>query len=61
MSTKQPLHEANLEKDLGVKVDKCLTLGDHIQYVANKANKIISIIKRSYRLKEKQTIRPLFH
>ena len=60
MSTKQPLLETNLEKDLGVNVDKCLTFSDHVQYVANKANKILSMIKRSYTFKGKQTIRPLY-
>ena len=48
MSTKQPLLETNFEEDLGVNVDKCLTFSDHVQYVANKANQILSMIKISY-------------
>ena len=54
MSTKQPLLETNLEKDVGVNVDKCLTFSNHLQYVANKANKILSMIKRSYIRKNRQ-------
>ena len=60
MSTKQSLLETNLEKVLGVNVDNWLTFSDHVQYAANKANKILSMIKRSFTFKEKQTIRPLY-
>ena len=60
MSTLQPLVVTHLEKDLGVYVDNCLTFSDHVQYVANKANRILSMIRRSYTFKEKKTIRPLY-
>ena len=60
MSTLQPLVVTHLEKDLGVYVDNCLTFSDHIQYVANKANRILSMIRRSYTFKEKKTIQPLY-
>ena len=56
MSTLQPLVVTHLEKDLGVYVDNCLTFSDHVQYVANKANRILSMIRRSYTFKEKKTI-----
>ena len=60
MSTLHPLVVIHLEKDLGVYVDNCLAFSDHVQYVANKANRILSMIRRSYTFKEKKTIRPLY-
>ena len=60
MSTLQPLVVTHLVKDVGVYVDNCLTFSDNVQYVASKANRILSMIRRSYTFKEKKTIRPLY-
>ena len=42
------IEKSSVEKDLGVYVDKELKFSKHIEVQANKSNKLLGLIRRSY-------------
>lgn len=54
------LGATEVEKDLGVQVDKDLKFATHIESQVNKANKILGLIRRSYQFLDAQSMKLLF-
>jgi hypothetical protein len=54
------LQETKCEKDLGVYVDPSLNFSEHCQKVANKANRLVGIIRRSFRYLDGPMLKQLF-
>ena len=54
------LESGSVEKDLGVLVDKKLTLSQHCALVAKKANSTLGCIKRSVASRLREVILPLY-
>ena len=54
------LEESNIEKDLGVFIDNKLSFDHHIQQAVNKANKILGLIRRTYKFLDKNSLRSLY-
>ena len=48
------------EKDLGVVIDKQLKFHGHVTYAANKANRVLTTIKRTFETRDQETI-PLLY
>ena len=49
-----------VERDLGILVDDKLSFSDHIHTVAQKANKIMAVIKRTFVYLNSNTLKLLF-
>ena len=49
-----------VERDLGILVDDQLSFSDHIHTVAQKANKIMAVIKRTFVYLDSNTFKLLF-
>ena len=54
------LEETDVEKDLGVLIDKNLKFHEHTAAATKKANQILGIIKRSYTSRDLKTISTLY-
>ena len=54
------LEETVLEKDLGVHVDPELKFSKHVETQANKANRILGLIRRSYEHLDGDSVKKLF-
>ena len=48
------------ESDLGVYVDDKLNFSQHIQHCINKANKIVGMIRRTFRYLDEKTLITLY-
>ena len=57
---KVELSTTDVEKDLGVQVDKDLSFANHIQCQANKGNKLVGLIRRTFTHLDKETMKLLF-
>lgn len=57
---RQPLQVTHLEKDLGVYTDDQLRFSDHIQKTVVKANRVLGIIRRSYKYLDKDSLLLLY-
>ena len=47
-------------KDIGVTIDSNLTFNEHINFKIDTANKILGLIRRSYRFLNCETFLPLY-
>ena len=54
------LKDTELERDLGVNVDPELKISKHIEIQVNKANKVLGLIRRSYKYMDKEMLKNLF-
>ena len=54
------LKEIDDEKDLGVLFDKSLTFSKHIGAIANKATRILGVIKRTFDYMDEETFKALY-
>jgi ribonuclease P/MRP protein subunit RPP40 len=54
------LEKTDVEKDLGVWVDKSLTFKDHVTHAINKANQILGLIRRSFIYIDEQSMKQLY-
>lgn len=54
------LESSDVEKDLGVHIDKDLKFSKHVEIQVNKANKILGLIRRSYEFLNGETMKMLF-
>ena len=59
METK-PLSKTDLEKDLGVFVSKNLKWNHHIDYIVNKSNRVLGMIKNSFSYLDTNSMKLLF-
>ena len=48
------------EKDLGVTFDPTLKFSKHVGVIANKANRIVGLIKRTFDHMDEEIFRPLY-
>ena len=48
-SDRATLEKSEIEKDLGVEVDKDLRFLQHIETQVNKANRLLGLIRKSYK------------
>ena len=48
------------ERDLGVQVDPELKFNQHVELIANKANKMLGLIRRSFTLLDGPTVKKLY-
>ena len=55
------IEQVDSMKDIGVTIDSNLTFNEHINIKIDTANKILGIIRRSYRLLNCETFLPLYH
>ena len=58
--TNTTLGETTDERDLGVKVDPELMFDQHAELIANKANKMLGLIRRSFTLLDGPTVKKLY-
>ena len=54
------IQECEVEKDLGVSFDGNLKFNQHIESVVNKANKLVGIMKRTYKYLDKESFLLLY-
>ena len=54
------IEKSSVEKDLGVHVDKELKIFRHIETLANKSNKLLGLIRRSYEFLDSEVMKLLF-
>ena len=54
------LHNCSSDKDLGIFFDSKLCFDNHINYVVNKANSILGLIKRSFTFLDKDSFLCLY-
>ena len=59
-NTRVILESSEVEKDLGVHIDKDLKFSKHVEVQVNKANKILGLIRRSYEFLNGETMKMLF-
>ncbi len=58
--TRRNLEVLNEEKDLGVKFDPTLTFSKHAAMVANKANRIVGVIRRTFDFLDEEIMKLLY-
>ncbi len=59
-SSTRDLREIDEEKDLGVLFDSSLTFSKHIGSIANKATKVVGVIRRSFDHMDEQMFKVLY-
>ena len=59
-SDKVTLENSEIERDLGVQVDKDLRFSQHIETQVNKANRLLGLIRRSYEHLDAESMKLLF-
>ncbi|XP_072013931.1 uncharacterized protein [Amphiura filiformis] len=59
-SDKRDLKIIDEEKDLGVQFDKTLTFGKHIGTIANKATRVVGVIKRTFDHMDEHVFKTLY-
>ena len=59
-SDRVTLEKSEIERDLGVQVDKDLRFSQHIETQVNKANRLLGLIRRSYEHLDAESMKLLF-
>ena len=59
-SDRVTLEQSEIERDLGVQVDKDLRFSQHIETQVNKANRLLGLIRRSYEPVDAESMQLLF-
>ena len=54
------LRSSDCEKDIGIHVDEHLSFDTHINYIANKANRVLAITRKSFEFMDIQTFKYLY-
>ena len=54
------LKSSDCEKDIGIHVDEHLSFDTHINYIANKANRVLAITRKSFEFMDIQTFKYLY-
>ena len=54
------LEKSEIERDLGVQVDKDLRFSQHIETQVNKANRLLSLMRRSYEHLDAESMQLMF-
>ena len=58
--TNTTMGETTNERDLGVQVDPELKFNQHVELIANKANKMLGLIRRSFTFLDGPTVKKLY-